>query len=157
MTTRVKIRKVLIITLFFRRRPATISRLVVAVFVREAIQRLARRSFAHVREEVTEIFPALTDSNATRPVVFPLFAFRVFAALARAIPRFVRAVIRVAVPEPATFKSALPATFLVSRKEGITSRKNNSPAFAPALPSAAVRFLGGFNLFQCGQSSECPS
>ena len=55
----------------------------------DAFDGRARRSLTHVREEVAEVIPPLTDCYASRPVVLPMSAGRLSAAAAHRRPAYV--------------------------------------------------------------------
>lgn len=79
----------LVVSLFNLRNPSAIFRRVVSVIVR-AVDRHARRFFAHVREEILELRPAFTNRDAATAVILVIVRIGVRAARMHVTPRTIR-------------------------------------------------------------------
>lgn len=120
--------------LLARRRPAAIARLVVAVVIRETVERAIWRPVAHIGEKVGKHLPAFTDRDAASTITQPIAPLRVCAAAHHVVPALpswafaVHARIRCS----RNVCSKTSAAFLPASRECIGSSDSELAAFAQA-------------------------
>lgn len=76
----------LVARLFFSRRPATVSRLVVPVVIVSLDCVLGRGLWTHIGQECGEVFPSLTNYYSASPVVVEILVRRVSATRDHSAP-----------------------------------------------------------------------
>ena len=79
----------LVVSLLLRSCPSTVARLVAKV-VLQPINRTTGRARTHVGEKITEVQPAVANSDANAAVTRERRAFGVLAPLNHRVPRFIR-------------------------------------------------------------------
>ena len=134
--------------------PSAIAWGVIAIIVFAVESETRMRAASHVLEEVLELIPSATDSNASPAVILILATLWIVAASSHVAPcPIFRSTVAVPCMAVANWSPQTTATFFRSSREAITTNLSRSTAGASTQPYFRANFILSDNPYR-SEASE---